>query len=85
MPRPPDPNAGPRKQIPISSEEYCVMMDADYSGDIDHPDTTSTTTILYQGVLVYSAGEDKDPSTWEDNITTWDSGKKNSEQRNQQQ
>jgi prepilin-type N-terminal cleavage/methylation domain-containing protein len=67
------------------SEEYYVMMDADYSGDIDNPDTTSTTTKLYQGVLVYSAGEDKDPSTWEDNITTWDSGKKNSEQRQQQQ
>jgi prepilin-type N-terminal cleavage/methylation domain-containing protein len=65
------------------SEEYYVMMDADYSGDIDNPDTTSTTTKLYQGVLVYSAGEDKDPSTWEDNIPTWSSGKKNSEQREQ--
>lgn len=58
------------------SEEYYVYMDADYSGDIDNPDTTSTTTKLYQGVLVFSAGEDKDPSTWEDNIKTWDSGKK---------
>ena len=60
------------------SEEYYVIMDADYSQDIDNPDTTSTTTKLYQGVLVFSAGEDKDPSTWEDNIKTWDSGKKSS-------
>jgi prepilin-type N-terminal cleavage/methylation domain-containing protein len=63
-------------------EEYYVYMDADYSGDIDNPDTTSTTTKLYQGVLVFSAGEDKDGSTWEDNIKTWDSGKKSSSQQN---
>lgn len=66
-------------------EQYYVMMDADYSGDIDNPDTTSGTPKLYQGVLVYSAGEDKDPSTWEDNIRTWDSGKKNSNQEPQSQ
>lgn len=66
------------------SQEYYVYMDADYSGDIDNPDTTSTSTKLYQGVLVFSAGEDKDPSTWEDNIKTWDSGKKNSDQQQQQ-
>ena len=66
-------------------ETFYVLMDADYSGDIDNPDTTSSTTKLYQGVLVYSAGEDKDPSTWEDNIRTWDSGKKNSNQQQQGQ
>lgn len=65
------------------SEEYYVIVDADYSGDIDNPDTTSTNTKLFQGVLVYSAGEDKDPSTWEDNISSWDSGKKNSNQQQQ--
>lgn len=62
------------------SEEFYVYMDADYSGDIDNPDTTSTSTKLYQGVLVFSAGEDKDAATWEDNIKTWDSGKKSSSQ-----
>ena len=62
------------------SQEYYVFMDADYSGDIDNPDTTATTTKLYQGVLVFSAGEDKDPSSWEDNIKTWDSKKSNAAQ-----
>ena len=38
------------------------------------------TTQLYQGVLVFSAGEDKDPSSWEDHIKTWDSKKSSSSQ-----
>lgn len=56
-------------------EEYYVLMDADYSGTIENPNAGSTTTKLYQGVVVWSAGPDKDPSTWEDNVMSWDSGK----------
>jgi prepilin-type N-terminal cleavage/methylation domain-containing protein len=56
-------------------EAYYVLMDADYNNNIENPNSNSTTTKLYQGVLVYSAGPDKDPSTFEDNVMSWDSGK----------
>ncbi len=52
-------------------KEYFVIMDADYSGNIENPDVASTSTKLYQTVLVWSAGPDGDENTWEDNITTW--------------
>lgn len=29
-----------------------------------------------QGVGVFSAGPDKDPSTWEDNLTSWETSQK---------
>ena len=56
-------------------EPYYVLMDADYNNNIENPNPNSTTTKLYQGVIVFSAGPDKDPSTWEDNVMSWDSGK----------
>lgn len=52
-------------------EELYVLVDADYSGDLANPDPAAAAKMLYQGVLVYSAGPDKDPSTWKDNVITW--------------
>lgn len=51
--------------------EFYLLLDADDSGDIDNPDPAGTEKKLYQGVLVFSAGPDKDPSTWEANATSW--------------
>lgn len=62
-------------------EAFYVLMDADYDGSIENPNTTSTNTRIYQGVLIFSAGEDRMPDTWEDNITSWDSGRTNSNQQ----
>lgn len=61
-------------------EEYYVHMDLDYDNKIENPNAESSATTVYQGVLVYSAGEDKDPATWEDNVTTWADDKKVSNQ-----
>jgi hypothetical protein len=55
-------------------EEYYVLLDADYSSTIENPNPSSTQTKLSQGVLIWSAGPDKDPSTWQDNVTSWDNG-----------
>jgi hypothetical protein len=55
-------------------EEYYVLMDTDYSGTIENPNPASVQTKLCQGVLIWSAGPDKDPSTWQDNVTSWNSG-----------
>jgi hypothetical protein len=55
-------------------EEYYILMDTDYSGTIENPNAGSTTRTLKIGVIIWSAGPDKDPSTWEDNVMSWDSG-----------
>ncbi len=52
-------------------EELYIMMDMDGDGKIENPDSGAGTTTLYQDILVYSAGPDKDPQTWEDNIMSW--------------
>lgn len=57
------------------SEEYYIIMDTDYSNSIDNPNLESTNTKLFLGVIVWSAGEDKDPNTWGDNIMSWETGK----------
>lgn len=56
-------------------EEYYVIMDADYNSEIENPNPASGASTLRQGVLVYSAGPDKEGSTWEDNIMSWSTGK----------
>ena len=52
-------------------EELYIMMDVDGDTKIENPDSGSASTTLYQDVIVYSSGPDKDPMTWEDNINTW--------------
>ena len=55
--------------------EYNIIMDADYSSDVDNPNPASGSPKLYQTVLVWSSGPDKDAATWEDNVATWTKGK----------
>jgi type II secretory pathway pseudopilin PulG len=52
-------------------EALYVIVDAEGKGEIENPDPGSPVRRLQQTVLVFSAGPDKDPSTWEDNITSW--------------
>jgi len=52
-------------------EPLFLLLDADYSGEMNKPDPTADKKTLSEGVLVFSAGPDKDPSTWEDNVTSW--------------
>lgn len=52
-------------------EPLHLLLDADYSGDMLNPDPTAAKKTLNEGVLVFSAGPDKDPSTWEDNVSSW--------------
>ncbi len=62
-------------------EEYYLHMDLDYDGKIENPNPESTATTVFQGILVYSSGEDKDSATWEDNVTTWSNDKANPNQQ----
>jgi prepilin-type N-terminal cleavage/methylation domain-containing protein len=64
-------------------EEYYVIMDADYNGEIENPNPGVGSLKLYQKVLVYSAGPDKDGATWEDNVTSWTTGKASTAQNQQ--
>ena len=57
-------------------EPLYVIMDANFDGTIANPNPLSTTIRLNTGALVFSSGPDKDPNTWEDNIMSWESGKK---------
>jgi prepilin-type N-terminal cleavage/methylation domain-containing protein len=66
-------------------EEYYVLMDSDYSGDVENPNPASGAPRLFQTVLVYSAGPDKDPSTWNDNVMSWAAGKGSTNPNEKQQ
>lgn len=57
-------------------EPLYVLMDADGDATIANPNPLSTNTALYLSVIVFSSGPDKDPNTWEDNIMSWESGRK---------
>ena len=48
-----------------------VRLDTDFSGEQANPDPAGKERTLAQGVLVFSSGPDKDPSTWKDNVTSW--------------
>ncbi|MEZ5301527.1 MAG: prepilin-type N-terminal cleavage/methylation domain-containing protein [Verrucomicrobiales bacterium] len=52
---------------------YLISIDSDYNGELSNPDTESegAPATLRQEALVYSAGPDNDPSTWEDNVASW--------------
>ncbi len=55
-------------------EEFYILMDSDYNNEIENPNPNSSAMKLFEGVLVYSSGPDKNIETWEDNVTSWTSG-----------
>jgi len=51
-------------------EMYYAIFDADYDGSIFNPETMKTEPES-RSVILYSAGPDRDPKTWKDNICSW--------------
>jgi type II secretory pathway pseudopilin PulG len=55
-------------------EALYVLVDSDGNGEIRNPDPRpGRPTVLLEKVVVYSAGPDKDPATWADNVMTVES------------
>jgi hypothetical protein len=52
-------------------EEFYIILDRDGDGSVPNPNPAAETKTLLQPVLVYSAGPDKDPNTWADNVASW--------------
>jgi prepilin-type N-terminal cleavage/methylation domain-containing protein len=51
---------------------FFIAVDGDNDNKVDNPDKeNSTTKTLRQTILVWSAGPDGDPATWDDNVKTW--------------
>jgi len=61
-------------------EMYYILMDSDLDNRIAHPEhgadpvwlkKHSPPPHLNNSLAIYSSGPDRDPKTWEDNITSW--------------
>jgi prepilin-type N-terminal cleavage/methylation domain-containing protein len=55
-------------------QPYKVLLDLDHDGILLNPNQEEADKglkELHKRVLVYSAGKDKDYSTWKDNVTSW--------------
>ncbi len=52
-------------------EPFYVAFDVDGDGSVPNPDPASTLNPLGHPIIVFSAGPDKDPTTWADNVDTW--------------
>lgn len=53
--------------------EFLIELDLDHDGQIANPEPKHAQehSLLPVGVLIFSAGPDGDPATWEDNIRNW--------------
>ena len=54
---------------------YQIRMDTNYDNEIANPNTEDRgpgRSQLRKRVLIWSAGKDRDPSTWKDNISSWE-------------
>lgn len=54
-------------------EMYYLALDTDVDNRVANPDPTDAkvTPFLGGGTLIYSAGPDRDPTTWGDNVCSW--------------
>jgi prepilin-type N-terminal cleavage/methylation domain-containing protein len=53
---------------------YQMRIDANYDNELDNPNTEDRgpgRSKLRKRVLIWSAGKDRDPSTWKDNVNSW--------------
>ena len=53
-------------------EEFYIRFDTDNDERIETPNTGSQTKLIFEPHVIYSSGPDRDPTTWKDNITTWE-------------
>lgn len=51
---------------------YHVHIDTTFNRRVPNPQPDPDRPEIPTTVLVYSAGPDRDPTTWEDNITSWE-------------
>ena len=54
--------------------EYKVTLDLDGNKKVNNPDQSdpsSASPELHKTAIVYSAGKDRDPATWKDNVSSW--------------
>jgi hypothetical protein len=54
-------------------EAYYLMLDTNDDNKIANPDPAAAQTApeISESVLIYSAGPDRDPKTWQDNVCSW--------------
>ena len=52
-------------------EPFYLAFDVDGDGSVPNPDPASPLTSLGHPIIVFSAGPDKDPTTWADNVDSW--------------
>jgi len=69
--------AGGASVVDAYGEEFYIVVQCPDKGDAAPFDAVNPEDGIEQGVGVYSAGPDKDPTTWEDNITSWESNSRN--------
>lgn len=55
-------------------ERYYILLDLDGDGRLLDPQSRGTDNPIYlkTAIAIYSSGPDRDPKTWEDNITSWE-------------
>ncbi|MES2738343.1 MAG: hypothetical protein V4672_18630 [Verrucomicrobiota bacterium] len=55
-------------------ERYYVLLGLDEDGRLLDPQSRRTDNPIYlkTAIAIYSSGPDRDPKTWEDNITSWE-------------
>lgn len=54
--------------------EYKVTLDLDGNKKVNNPDQSDPSSAapeLHKSAIVYSAGKDRDPATWKDNVSSW--------------
>jgi prepilin-type N-terminal cleavage/methylation domain-containing protein len=54
---------------------FQIRIDSNYDNELDNPNTEDRgvgRSQLRKRVLIWSAGKDRDPSTWKDNVGSWD-------------
>jgi hypothetical protein len=54
-------------------EPFYVILDLEGDGRVPNPDprTHAAQPFLNKSVILFSAGPDHDPNTWEDNVVSW--------------
>lgn len=71
---------GVRALVDVWGTRYYVMVDVDDDGKVKNPEAAAPANMRFdkkapkelpESVVVYSAGPDRNPDTWKDNIVSW--------------
>lgn len=66
-------SAGVPRMVDFYGQPYRICIDYDGDGEIidPHSKNKEQPDTLSSGLIIWSGGEDGDPTTWKDNLTTW--------------